>query len=349
MNALTLLSRGARCAALAVIILLPCLALAAPDTPVAPAAPVAPVAPVAPAAPAAPVKPARTAKPAMPAMSRSMRQVSAQKSADPTGTVEVVNVSGQIDISGWDQPTVDVTGSIGEKVERVDLTSSGNRTSVHVVLPSENTDARNDEYDARLRIRVPRNSQLEVSLVSADLRVAGVSGAQHLQTVSGDINGDGGSGDLDVNTVSGDIRLAARNSHSAHFKSVSGDLVISGTDGDVQLATVSGDANLTLGTLNRAHLTSVSGDVSVNASALAPSGQLDADSVSGDVAVHFAAMPDADVDVQSFSGEIHNCFGPKAVEEQYGPGSRLSFRSGKGGGRIRIDAKSGDVTLCAPK
>ena len=310
MNALTLLNRGARCAALATIILLPCLALAAPA---------------------------------------GMRPVSAQKSADPTGTVEVVNVSGQIDISGWDQPTVDVSGTIGEKVERVDLTSSGNRTTVRVVLPSGNTDSSHDESEARLKIRVPQKSQLEVSLVSSDLRVAGVSGAQHLQTVSGDINGDGGSGDLDVNTVSGDVRLAARNSHSAQFKSVSGDLLISGVGGDVQLATVSGDANLTLGTLNRAHLTSVSGDVSVNAGGLAPSGQLDADSVSGDVGVHLGAVPDADVDVQSFSGEIHNCFGPKPVEEQYGPGSRLSFRSGKGGGRIHIDAKSGDVTLCAPK
>ena len=278
-----------------------------------------------------------------------MRPVSAQKSAIPTGTVEVVNVSGQIDISGWDQPTVDVSGTIGEKVERVDLTSSGNRTTVRVVLPSGNTDSSHDESEARLKIRVPQKSQLEVSLVSSDLRVAGVSGAQHLQTVSGDINGDGGSGDLDVNTVSGDVRLAARNSHSAQFKSVSGDLLISGVGGDVQLATVSGDANLTLGTLNRAHLTSVSGDVSVNAGGLAPSGQLDADSVSGDVGVHLGAVPDADVDVQSFSGEIHNCFGPKPVEEQYGPGSRLSFRSGKGGGRIHIDAKSGDVTLCAPK
>jgi hypothetical protein len=86
--------------------------------------------------------------------------------------------------------------------------------------------------------------------------------------------------------------------------------------------------------------------VNVHASGLGSSGQLDADSVSGDIAVHLGAVPDADIDVQSFSGEIHNCFGPKPVEEQYGPGSRLSFRSGKGGGRIHIDAKSGDVTLC---
>ena len=70
---------------------------------------------------------------------------------------------------------------------------------------------------------------------------------------------------------------------------------------------------------------------------------------SGDVNVSFAAAPDADVDVQSFSGDISNCFGPKAVEQQYGPGRRLSFRSGKGGGHVHIDTKSGDVGLCTSK
>ena len=53
--------------------------------------------------------------------------------------------------------------------------------------------------------------------------------------------------------------------------------------------------------------------------------------------------------MQTFSGEIRNCFGPKPVEEEYGPGSRLNFRSGKGGGRLHIDSKSGDVSLCAGK
>ena len=274
---------------------------------------------------------------------------SAQKPADPTGIVEVVNVEGTIEISGWDQPTVDVTGTIGDKVERVDVTSSANRTTVRVVLSSGNSNWKNDETTARLKIRVPQKSQLEVALVSSDLRVTGVAGSQHLQTVSGDINGDGGSGDLQVNTVSGDVRLVAHNSHNAQFKTVSGDLNISGADGDVQLNSVSGDANLTLGTLTRAHLESVSGDVNVNAGGLAAGGQLDADSVSGDVNVHLTALPDADIDVQSFSGDIHNCFGPKPVEEQYGPGSRLSFRNGKGGGRIHIDTKSGDATLCAAK
>jgi hypothetical protein len=60
----------------------------------------------------------------------------------------------------------------------------------------------------------------------------------------------------------------------------------------------------------------------------------------------FPSVPAADFDVQSFSGSIDNCFGPKPVESSYGLGSRLTFRSGDGQARVRIETKSGDVHLC---
>ena len=275
------------------------------------------------------------------------RNFSAQKPADPSGTVEIVNVEGSIEVTGWNQPTVDVSGTIGERVERVDVTTSANRTTVRVVLP--NGSSWLGEGAAHLKIRVPQNSSLEVSLVSADLRISGVGGNQHLQTVSGDIEGDVGSGDLQVNTVSGDVHLTAHNGHSAQIKTVSGDVNLSGMSGDLTLNTVSGDTMATLGDLARVSLESVSGDINVTAGTLAAQGQLEATTVSGDLLVHFATPPDADIDVQSFSGDISNCFGPKPAEQQYGPGSRLNFRSGKGGGRVHIDSKSGDVGLCAGK
>lgn len=275
------------------------------------------------------------------------RDFSAQKPADPAGTVEIINVEGAIEVSGWDQAMVDVSGTIGDKVERVEVTSSANRTTVRVVVPSGGGNWSGGN-DAHLKIRVPRNSALDVSLVSADLRISGVSGNQQLRTVSGNILGDAG-GELQVNTVSGDVSLTAHDGHHAQFKTVSGDVKVSGTDGDFTLNTVSGDAMVTLGDLTRAQLETVSGDISVVAGTLAAQGQLDATSVSGDLQVRFAVPPDADIEVQTFSGDINNCFGPKPAEEKYAPGSRLNFRSGKGGGRVHIDSKSGDVGLCAGK
>ncbi len=280
----------------------------------------------------------------------STKPFAAKTAADPTGTVEIVNVAGSIDVTGWDQPLVDVSGTIGDKVERVDVTGStgagsGNHTTIRVVLPSGSSWM--GDSSAHLKIKIPHGSSLEASLVSADLTVSAIDGSQKLQTVSGDISGSAG-GNLQVNTVSGDVRMSTHDDHALQIKSISGDITVSGADGDVRVSTVSGDAELTLGNLSNAHFESVSGDVKVS-SALTPSGQFEASSISGDLRVKFTAQPDADIEVQSFSGSISNCFGPKPTEEHYGPGSRLSFRSGKGGGRVHIDTKSGDVTVCTQK
>ena len=277
----------------------------------------------------------------------STRPFSAQKPADPSGSVEVINVAGSIEIVGWDKPMVDVSGNIGSKVERVEVTTNANRTTVRVLLPS-GSDVDGEDGSAHLKIQVPQKSELEVSLVSSDLKVSGVTGNQHLQTVSGDIAGQV-DGDVQVNTVSGDVHLSARNSHNAQFKTVSGDVGITGADGTIEGNTVSGDMQVSLGAVSRAHFASVSGDIGVTSASLSPSGQFEATSVSGDIQVRFVALPDADVDIQTFSGDIRNCFGPKPVAEQYGPGNRLSFRNGKGGGHLHIDSKSGDVQLCGSK
>jgi hypothetical protein len=275
----------------------------------------------------------------------STRPFAAKQAADPAGTVEIVNVAGAVEVSGWDQPLVDVSGTIGDKVERVDVTGSGNHTTVRVVLP-EGSSWMGDS-SAHLKIKVPHGSALDVSLVSADLSVSAIDGSQKLQTVSGDVSGSA-SGSLQVNTVSGDVRMSTHDDHSLQIKTISGDMTVSGADGDVQVKTVSGDTELTLGNLSNARIESVSGDVQVS-STLAPTGQFEASSVSGDLRVRFNAPPDAEIEVQSFSGDISNCFGPKPTEEQYGPGSRLNFRSGKGGGHVHIDTKSGDVSLCTQK
>jgi len=275
----------------------------------------------------------------------STRPVAAQQAADPTGTVEIINVAGSVEVTGWNQPLVDVSGTMGDKVERVEVSGGGSHTTVRVVLPS-GTSWMGDS-SAHLKIKVPHGSSVEVSLVSADLAVSAIDGNQKLQTVSGDISGTAG-GNLQINTVSGDVRMTTHDDHALQIKTISGDLNVSGADGDVQVKTVSGDAQLTLGSLTSARIESVSGDVLVS-STLAPTGQFDASSISGDLHVKFAAQPDADIDVQSFSGDISNCFGPKPTEEHYGPGSRLNFRSGKGGGKVHLETKSGDVSVCTGK
>lgn len=262
--------------------------------------------------------------------------------AEPGGAVEIINVAGQVSVQGWDQPQIELTGTVGAKVERVEFSSSAGRATVRVVLPKSSGD--DDDSSAWLTVRIPQGSALNVSLVSADLEVAGLGGEAHLRTVSGNISGTL-AGDVHVNTVSGGVQLEAASARSLEVRTISGDVNVYGASGNVDVGTVSGDAELSLGTLQRGRFQTVSGDFGIG-STLAPGGNLDAESVSGDVMLAFATAPEASFDLQSFSGDIDNCFGPKPASADYGPGTRLSFSSGSGAARVHVETKSGDISLC---
>jgi DUF4097 and DUF4098 domain-containing protein YvlB len=272
------------------------------------------------------------------------RNVDLHRPAEPQGTVEIQNVAGSVDVQGWDRAEVAVAGRIGERVERVDIATAAGRTTIHVVRPEGTNFGGNSEAD--LVVHVPRKSRVSVSVVSADLRLSDLQGNVELQATSGDVNGEVG-GDVRISTVSGDVHLSAPGAHVIEIKSISGDVTLTGAPaGEINVTTVSGDAQLKLGAVSRGRFKTVSGEVTV-ALAFAGGGQFEASSVSGDLRVDFAGTPDAEIDAETMSGDISSCFGDaRPSHAQYGPGSRLSFKSGAGKGRVRLETKSGDISLC---
>jgi DUF4097 and DUF4098 domain-containing protein YvlB len=268
--------------------------------------------------------------------------IAERRNADPQGMVEIVDLSGDVDVMAWDRPEVEITGTVGDS-DRVDITRSGSRTSINVVSRS----GMRARGETTLVMHVPAHSSVSAALVSADLSIEGVRGDVKLQTVNGDVKGEV-AGDLRVSTVSGSVHMKAPEARNLEVKTISGDIQLSGGSGDVEVATVSGTARVTLGTVARAHFKSISGDLHADLM-LSPDARLEGESVSGTVDLDFASTPLAQFDVQSFSGTIKNCFGPKAAQSDYGIGSRLNFRSGSGNGdgRVRIATQSGTVKLCA--
>jgi len=274
---------------------------------------------------------------------RADRAIQEHRAADPQGEIEIVNVSGTVEVDAWDRSEVEVGGTAGDNVERVDVSSTGNRTLIHVVSRSAHMWGSGGE--AHLVVHVPAKSAVTASLVSADFKVTGILGDVKVQSVSGNVKGDAG-GNVRATTVSGDVRLTAHAAKMIEVKTISGDIQLMGGGGEADVTTVSGSAIIELADVTRGRFKSVSGDMTAEL-ALAPDGQIESESVSGDVSLKFAAAPAAEFDVQSFSGDIRNCFGPKPTESHYGPGSRLMFKNGEGRARVRVNTKSGDVRLCA--
>ena len=261
--------------------------------------------------------------------------------ASARGTVEVLNVAGSVNVRGTKAAEVRVSGQIGSQ-SHLEFSVEGERTVIKVVLP--HTGMGHEAAD--LTIEIPADSSLTVSTVSADSVVTDVTGTEDLQSVSGNIAADAFERDLKLRTVSGDVDVRGhRGAAAVSVVSVSGNVGVKNTGAEVNASSVSGDLNLRLSSVTRSRLRTTSGDITVH-TALAKDARVDAESVSGDVSFNLAGARDVEYDLASVSGDITNCFGPKPVEHEHGPGQELKFREAAGSASLRARALSGDISLC---
>jgi hypothetical protein len=273
-----------------------------------------------------------------------------QVPADPRGEVDVSNVAGSIRVTGWDQSSVSVTADVPGDGQRVQVKGGHGRTIVCVTYNDSNDcngpGGFSERGSVRLEVHVPRDSELDVSAVSADIKSDGVAGSQHLHSVSGDIDADLGSGDDEVNSVSGTISLrGSGRDGTLHVGNVSGDVTVTNAAGELEARTVNGTLRAELASARHARLNTTSGDIDLKAR-LEGSGSIETETVSGNAKLDVSAPAGYSYEAKSFSGGIHDCFGQRADESRYGPGSRLNGTRGGGGGHVRMQSLSGDISLC---
>lgn len=266
--------------------------------------------------------------------------------ADPRGIVEVSNVSGRIEVSGWDEPQVSVHAGLSGPATKVDVTSDHGRTTITV----HSVGFQGFGFGgggADLQIRIPRGSELDASGVSVDVISDGVLGIQRLKTVSGSIKADIAQADVEAKTVSGDVVLHGHGKPGElHITTISGSVRLDHGAGDIEVTTTSGDLYVQLdpGRSVRAH--TISGEMVIQGK-LAKDADVDGQTVSGDVQLHMSAEEGYQYEVSSFSGDIRNCFNAEPQRtSRYGPGERLSGTREPGRARVRLKTMSGDVDLC---
>jgi DUF4097 and DUF4098 domain-containing protein YvlB len=270
----------------------------------------------------------------------SERTIDKEVPADARGIVEIANTSGEVQVSGWDRPEVSVHAELGEDVERLDMDGGNGRVSIKVVLPNGSS-SRND---ARLRVQVPRGSELHVTTVSADQNINDVAGLQRLNSVSGDVSTEIAGADLELKTVSGDVRVKGHGQPARqHVTTVSGDVHMDHAAGDLDAGSVSGNLGLALDSMDSVRLRTTSGDVHFEGK-LKQNANFDAATVSGDVDIRAPSEAGYTYELSTFSGEIKDCF--ETHTDKGTIGESASGTRGAGKGHVRAKAMSGDVQLC---
>jgi DUF4097 and DUF4098 domain-containing protein YvlB len=263
--------------------------------------------------------------------------------ADPRGDVEIVNVSGEVTVSGWDRSEVEVSADLGRGVQRLDVESDKRRVSINVVLRN----GRSSSGSADLVVRVPRNSRVTVRTVSADLAVSDVQGAQNLQAVSGSITSEVWGEDFEARSVSGEILARGRGGTGrARVSTVSGNVELMELGNDLELTTVTGDMDVKVAEILRARFKTTNGDLDLRGK-LARGARVEAEAINGDLRMHFGQPVDAEFDIETFNGEIDSCFGQRSRRtSEFAPGNELRFREGGGSARVRIKTLNGGVEIC---
>jgi len=263
--------------------------------------------------------------------------------AASNGEVEIYNTAGSITVTGWSRDSVQVTGEIGDDVDELVLERDGDYILVKVKVPHNH----GRDIDSEIIVSVPENSSIEVTGVSADIEVNDVNGDQSLQTVSGDVEALGVAGQLEAASVSGDVDvMGTGEAGETAAATVSGDVTVSNLSGEMEAESVSGDVTIVGGSFDRVYFETVNGNLSFSGQLLS-GGRIAAESVNGDVELDFDGEVSASFDIETFNGDIDNCFGPEPERtSRYAPGLELGFSEGDGDGRVVIETLNGDVSIC---
>lgn len=150
-----------------------------------------------------------------------------------------------------------------------------------------------------LTVRMPPQSRCTVRAASADISCLGELAELDARTASGDVMAASVSGPVQITTASGDVWLEDAAS-DADVHTASGDLTLISAGGDVTVNTASGDVRLGAASASVAVRTA-SGDVRLES---VQAGHIDANTVSGDVAVGVVPGTGVYLDLSSMTGDI---------------------------------------------
>ncbi|WP_217440170.1 MULTISPECIES: DUF4097 family beta strand repeat-containing protein [unclassified Myxococcus] len=173
---------------------------------------------------------------------------------DGTPQVHLSNVNGAVRVDAVDGNTV-VIEAVPENPDNsrkpleVEVTQEGDEVRARVCCgpcAERQQSCRADQGTVRLTVKVPRASELEVSVVNGAVVVKGVTGPQKHATVNGRVEVNGSERRLSVSSVEGEVVLAPRKLEDTEITTVSGNVRLKlpeRADAQVEFSSVGGSFN----------------------------------------------------------------------------------------------------------
>ena len=257
------------------------------------------------------------------------------------------NFNGSVEITGWDQDTVDISGAKYAPTEgildalQIEIRNNPDSVEIRTVRPSSIRGG----AGARYVIKAPRKALLERIVTSnGAVRVADIEGPARLKTSNGSVRAQGLKGDLDAQTSNGSIELtnveggAVLRTSNAGIRAdeLRGSLDATTSNGSIRIGMERLDAG------RRVSLLTSNGGVELTLpSNLA--GDVKATTSNGGITVHLPNLPGARVTANTSNGSVTSEFEVKSMGAS--SKNRLEGSIGAGGPYIDLNTSNAAIRL----
>jgi DUF4097 and DUF4098 domain-containing protein YvlB len=268
---------------------------------------------------------------------RAQTAVNEKRPAAADGVIGIDVLSGAVDVKGWANKELQVTGSVTPADAQLKIT--GDPRNLQVTLVPE----QDRKVSANLQIQVPAGCTVRIKGVTTAIHASAMTGTVAAESVEGDITVSDVAA-VELQTVKGKVDLSG-SSKRARVQAVGGAVTVKGGAGEINASSVGGALVISGDGFDQVRLSTVSGQAEFDGK-LVSSATLSAQSVSGTVKLVLGSGTGADVAVNTMSGKIENGLGgTNNSEVSQGPKRVVAFSTGGGGAKIAIQTLSGSVVL----
>jgi DUF4097 and DUF4098 domain-containing protein YvlB len=238
----------------------------------------------------------------------------------------VENFNGSVEISGWDQNSVDVSGTKYADSEsrlrdvRIDISNQRNGVQIRTLRP----DRDHSHTGAKYVIRVPRQTELErIHSSNGSMRVENIDGNMTLHTSNGSVHLSDIHGNVEANSSNGSVEV----------RKVEGRMSFETSNGSVRAENVHGGIH--------AHTSNGSLDLELETPQI---GDLTASTSNGGITVHLPPSTNATISAHTSGHDrIYSDFDVTVHGSL--SASRLEGTLGGGGPRIELSTSNGNIRL----
>jgi hypothetical protein len=263
----------------------------------------------------------------------------------PTDRLSVDNFNGEIEIAGWDEPSIEVTGTkyaaTQEKLNaiRIDVHESPAMTEIRASRSSSS----HGNQGARFLIRAPRktltdrivssNGAVRIHDMTAAARIHTSNGSIRVENVAGGVDAETSNGAIELDSITGKLNLKTSNGR-IRAEEIVGQCDAETSNGPVTLRFKDGPEGAT-----RIHTSNGSVDVTLSK---APKNGVRAETSNGSITVDMPGNTQAHVNAHTSQSSISSDFDLSSSDKEK---HHLEGDIGTGGPLIELTSHNGGIHL----